>query len=227
MKTYAYIVHRASEAIGLKDFNSESMEADDFRKIFLTLQDVIRSMNSDPNLTFGLTSQKKVVSGDSLVFKPYTEAEQTIIAGGGAIDITDRIVDFRPTVAPVVYINGQRLQMVDVIDIPEYCEKWTCAWNPSWDQDALLFGDKVGDEVTIQARTPIEIPSTPTAYVKVPERYFEYMILSLAVSAGAKLGLIESLTVLKGSLALETQRINKNNTYHRPVFLHCDLDMYS
>lgn len=224
--TYSYIVNRASEALGLKDFNSESMEADDFRKVFLSLQDSIRSMNADPSLVFGTQNISKFVSGAILTFKPYTTAELAIIAGGGTIDITDRIVDVRPTVAPSVYISGSRLSTVDPVELPSYSDKYTCAWNPDWDQDQVLFGAPVSDAVTFQFRKPIPVPTTPTEEVKVPERFHEYLVLNLAVSVAVKLGLTETIQTLNSLLQKETARVTANTNYSRPVKLTVNMNRF-
>lgn len=223
---YSHIVHRASEAIGLKDFNSESMEADDFRKVFLALQDSIRSLNSDPSLVFGMQRLDVHVSGSALTFKPYTTAELAIIAGGGTVDITDRVVDVRPTVAPNVYIGGSRLETVDPIDLVRYSDRYTCAWSPDWDQDQILFASPVADMVTVSFRKPVPVPASPTEEVRVPERFHEYLILSLAVSVGTKLGLTETLQPLMRSLAQELSRVTASNNYSRPVLLHVDLNRF-
>lgn len=224
--TYAYIVNRASEALGLKDFNSESMEADDFRKVFLALQDSIRSMNADPSLTFGTQTLTNFVSGSVLTFKPYTAAELAVIAGGGTVDITDRVVTVRPTVAPSVFISGSRLTTVDPIELPSYSDRYTCSWNPDWDQDQVLFGAPVSDTVTFQFRKPIPIPTTPTEEVKVPERFHEYLVLNLAVNIAPKLGLTESVQMLSQLLQKETLRVTANNNYSRPVKLTVDMNRF-
>lgn len=224
--TYSYIVNRASEACGLKDFNSESMEADDFRKVFLALQDSIRSMNADPELIFGIQTVSKQVAGSVLTFKPYTVAEQATIDGGGTVDITDRIVDVRPTVAPAVYINGSRLTTVDPMDLPGYTSKYVCAWSPDWDQDQVQFADTVGETVKIQYRKPIEVPTLPNDTVKVPERFHEYLILLLAVDIAIKLGLNESLAALNSSLQKEAHRVTANNNYSRPSLMTVDMNRF-
>lgn len=224
--TYAYIVNRASEAIGLKDFNSESMDGDDFRKVFLCLQDAIRSINSDPILLFGVATETVNVSGSSLLFKPYTDAEQAVIDGGGSVDITDRIVSIRPTVPPYAFISGSRLDMVDPMDLPSYPDKCVCAWNPDYDQDFLQFGAPVGGPVTLQIRKPVPVPSVPSETVKIPERYHEYLILHIAVAMATKLGLAESLAALKQSLAAELVRVAGNVGYSRPVVMHPCMDRF-
>jgi hypothetical protein len=139
----------------------------------------------------------------------------------------DRVVDVRPVIAPCVFINEERLSMVDAINLPAYRDRMVCAWNPSWDKEELLFGDAVGgDLVVVQIRNPIEIPSSPTEVVKLPQSYHEYLLLFLAVTYGVKLGLTESVDGLKASLALETKRITQNNNYQRPVFLHANIDRF-
>ena len=223
---YSQIVHRAAEATGLKDFNSEGMEGDDFRKVFLALQDAIRSLNGDPSLTFGTQKISTPVHGDTLTFKPYTKEELAVIAGGGTVDITDRVVDARPTVAPAVYVGGSRCQSVDPLELPRYGDRFTYAWSPDWDQDQLLFGAAVGGEVLIVHRKPVPVPSAPNEEVRVPERFHEYLILTLAVAMATKLGLTESLQPLMRSLAVETSRVTASNNYSRPVRLTPDLSRF-
>lgn len=217
--TCSYIVLRAAEAVGLKDFNGEAMEGDDFRKVFLALQDCMRSLNSDPAVLFGVSSVSARVNGSVLTFKPYTDAEQAIIDGGGSVDITDRVVTVRPTIAPAVYIGGSRISMVDPLDLPLHCSSDSCAWEQDWDEDRLVFGANVGDVVTMQMRKPVHVPAAPTEEIQVPERFYDYITLSLAVALAVKIGSVETLAALKESLARETVRITGNNNYTRPILL--------
>lgn len=228
MAYWSYIVHRASEAVGLKDFNSESMEGDDFRKVFIALQDVVRSLNSNQSYLFGITTVSKVVSSDALTFMPYNAAERAIIAGGGTVDITDRIVDVRPTVCPMAYINEARVQVVDALDLPMFADRYTCAWEPDHDRDVLRFGKALGgDTVTLRIRKPIPVPERPNDVAQVPERFIELLVLSLAVSIATKLGMVETLGALKESLLSEIGRVTKNNLYSRPVVLDSCMNRFN
>ena len=227
MNSYKYVVERASEAVGLKDFNSEGMEGDDFRKVFLALQDAIRSLNSDPALMFGTATVSLHVTSDAILFKPLTDEERAIIDGGGSVSLTDRVIDLRPTVAPMAYINGTRASMVDPLDLPQFQDRYTCAWLPDWDKDVLQFGASVGDLVRLQVRKPVPIPSRPDEQIKIPERFHEYLILTLAVGIGTKLGLAETLVSLKQSLAQELTRVTANNNYSRPVYLDSSMNRFN
>ena len=224
--TCAYIVLRACEAVGVKDFNSESMEGDDFRKAFLALQDSVRSINSDPALMFGVDSVSCRVDGTVLTFKPYTTEELALIAGGGTVDIRDRVVSIRPTVAPAVYIGGSRISTVDPLDLPLYTSRDVCAWCSDWDQDRLVFAGTVADVVSIQARKPVQVPAQPSDYVQIPERFYDYLTLTLAVSLAVKIGSVETLAALKESLARETVRVTANNNYSRPIMLNTGMDRF-
>jgi hypothetical protein len=183
-------------------------------------------MNADPSLTFGIQNITTFVSGSVLTFKPYTSAEQSIIAGGGTVDITDRVVTVRPTVAPSVFINGSRLSTVDPIELPSYSDKYVCAWSPDWDQDIILFGAPVADTVSIQFRKPIPVPSAPGEEVRVPERFHEYLVLTLAVSIAIKLGVVETIQTLNSLLQKEAYRVTANNNFSRPVKLTVDLNRF-
>ena len=224
--TCSYIVLRSSEAVGLKDFNSESMQGDDFRKAFLALQDCIRSINCDPAIMFGVSSFPVRVSGSVLTFRPYTDEEKAIIDGGGSVDITDRVVDIRPTMPPSVYVGGSRISMVDPMDLPLHMSSEYCAWFQDWDEDRIVFGANVGDVVTIQARKPVVVPKPPTEEVQVPERFYDYLILSLAVALAVKLGSLETLAALKESLAREIVRVTGNNNYSRPILLDTSMSRF-
>lgn len=227
MRDYASIVHRASEATGLKDFNSEAMEADDFRKVFLALQDAIRSINGDESLIFGVQTITVHLSGSALTFKPYTDAELAVIAGGGSVDITDRVVDLRPTIPPVIYLDKSPCLMVDMIDLPQYGGRNVFAWNPGWDQDTAEFANSVAGTVVVQARKPIAVPDLPTDEAKIPERMYEYIVLYLAVNIATKLGLTETLTILQDQLSKEAARVTKNVTYSRPVVMNSNMSRYN
>lgn len=223
----SYIIHRAAEMVGLKDFNSDSMDGDDFRKVFLMTQDAIRNLNQQSDITFAYTQVNKFVTGSELVFKPYTEDEQAIIDGSGTVDITNRIVTIRPIICPSMYINDSKLNIVEAMDLPLYRDKYTCAWNPDWDQDSVLFGNTVNGEVTVHIRKPIVVPAIPNEDIQVPERFHEFLICTVAYNIASVLAMIETLPIVKTNLDTARRLITKNNTYHRPIYINTSMDRFN
>lgn len=223
----SYIVHRASEMCGLKEFYSDSMDGDDFRKVFLMAQDAIRTLNQQSDITFAYTIVNVQVTGTSLVFKPYTAEEQAIIDGGGTVDISNRVVSIRPVICPAVYINDTKLSMVEVIDLPKYRDKYTCAWNPDWDQDTIMFGSSVNGEVSVNVRKPITVPVLPNDNLEVPERFNDFIICTLAYNLACVLTIMESIPIIRANLATARRAITGNNTYHRPQYLNTDMGRFN
>lgn len=223
----SYIIHRAAEMVGLKDFNSDSMDGDDFRKVFLMTQDAIRNLNQQSAITFAYTQVTTYITGSEMVFKPYTEAEQAIIDGGGTVDITNRIVTIRPTICPAIYIGQDKLNIVEAIDLPMYHDKFTCAWNPDWDQDSVLFGNTVNAEVTAHIRKPITVPVLPSEDIQVPERFHDFIICTIAYNIASVLAMVETLPIVKANLDTARKMITQNNTYHRPIFVNTNMSRFN
>lgn len=215
----SYIIHRAAEMVGLKDFASDTMDGDDFRKVFLMTQDAIRSLNQQTDIVFGYTAVTIPVNGDSLVFKPYTEAEQATIDAGGTVDTANRIVTVRPVVCPAVYRGKEKLSIVEMLDLPKYGDGFTCAWNPDWDQDTIVFGRPITSDVTVHIRKPITVPVMPSDTMEMPERYNEYVICLIAYNIASTLAMVETLPIVKVNLETARKLITRNNNYHRPVYL--------
>lgn len=215
----SYIIHRAAEMVGLKDFNSDSMDGDDFRKVFLMAQDAIRNLNQQTDIVFAYTSVSKQVNGSELVFKPYTEDEQAIIDGGGIVDISNRIVTIRPVVCPAIYRGSEKLSIVDALDLPKYADGYTCAWNPDWDQDSIMFGKDINTEITAHIRKPITVPTLPSDNMEMPERYNDYIICLIAYNIASTLAMVETLPIVKVNMDNARKLITRNNNYHRPEYM--------
>lgn len=222
----SYIIHRASEMVGLKDFDSDTMDGDSFRKVFLMCQDAIRNLNQQTDIVFGYTDVRVNVSGDKLTFKPYTTEEQAIIDGGGTVDITDRCVTIRPTICPTIYINNNKLCVVEMLDLPMYKDRYTCSWNPDWDNDAIHFGDNVNGEVLCQIRKPIAIPSMPNESLAMPERFNDFIICTVAYNIASILSMVETLPIVKSNLDNARKAITRNNNYHKPVYMNSTMDRF-
>ncbi len=223
----SYIIHRAAEMVGLKDFASDAMDGDDFRKVFLMTQDAIRNLNQQTDVVFAYTTVSKTVNGTELVFKPYTEAEQAIIDGGGTVDITNRIVTIRPVVCPAIYRGNEQLSIVDMLDLPKYCDGFTCAWNPDWDQDTIMFGKSINAEVTAHIRKPITVPTMPSDTLEMPERYNDYIICLIAYNIASTLAMVETLPIVKANLDTAKKLITRNNNYHRPMYVNTIMNRFS
>ena len=215
----SYIIHRASEMVSLKDFASDTMDGDDFRKVFLMTQDAIRNLNQQTDVVFAYTSVVKQINGTELVFKPYTEDEQAIIDGGGTVDISNRIVTIRPVVCPAIYRGSEKLSIVEALDLPKYADGFTCAWNPDWDQDTIMFGKSISTEITVHIRKPITVPTIPSDELELPERYYDYIICLIAYNIASSLAMVETIPIVKANLDTARKLITRNNNYHRPVYL--------
>lgn len=222
----SYIIHRAAEMVGLKDFASDSMDGDDFRKVFLMTQDAIRNLNQQTDIVFAYTSVTKQVTGNALVFKPYTDVEQAIIDGGGTVDTTNRIVTIRPVVCPAVYRGSEKLSIVDALDLPKYGDGYTCAWNPDWDQDSIMFGIDINTEITAHIRKPITVPVMPSDTMEMPERYNEYVICLIAYNIASTLAMVETLPIVKVNMDTARKLITRNNNYHRPIYLDTKMNRF-
>lgn len=215
----SYIIHRASEMVGLKNFESDTMDDDNFRKVFYMVCDAIRGVNQQDSIAFSNVTIDKQVTGDTLIFQPYTEAEQSIIDGGGTVDITNRIVDIRPTIAPVLYRGSDKLTYVDYLDLPSYSDGYFCSWNPDWDKDIVKFGNTINSIITCQIRKPVKIPTLPSQYIEIPERMNDYLICLVAYNIASVLGMTETLPIIKANLDSAKKLVTVNNRSTRPVYL--------
>lgn len=223
----SYVIHRAAEMVGLKDFASDAMDGDDFRKVFLMTQDAIRNLNQQTDIVFAYSTVTTTVNGSELVFKPYTDEEQAIIDGGGTIDLTNRVVTIRPVVCPAIYRGTEKLSIVDPMDLPKYGDGFTCAWNPDWDQDTIIFGRYINAEVTAHIRKPIKVPVMPSEIMEMPERYNEYIICLIAYNIASTLAMVETLPIVKINLDNARKLITRNNNYHRPIYMDTTMNRFA
>ena len=206
------LVHRVAEAIGLKSFHSDTMDADYFRRVFIVAQDVIRTLNQQPDVNFGNDLRDFSVSGKAITFKPYTVAEQSIIDGGGTVDITDRIVDVRPTSCPVIHLDGCKLGMVDASELAAYAgDRTAFAWLPFAGYDVIRFGDSMNATVSLTIKLPITIPTLPTDVIGAPERYHEFIISTIAQRVATILGKVDRASSMASVASAERHAVAKNN----------------
>lgn len=207
------LVHRVAEATRIKDFHSDSMDADYFKRIFQIVKDVLRSLNQQADVTFGFDIRDVQVNGNTLTFKPYTTAEQAIIDGGGSVDITDRIVDILPTACPVIHFDNCKLGMVDATEISAYLNDFMAfCWLPSTASDVIRFGGTVSNTLTLTIKKPIAIPVEPTDEVDVPDRCYEFVISSISQRVAATLGFMDRAKAMAEVASAERLAVVKNNS---------------
>ena len=214
------LVHKVSEAIGIKPMHSDSMNPDYFRRVFAIMVDSIRSINQQEDIVFGYDLRTMFVAGDKLTFKPYTAAEQAIIDGGGSVDITDRIVDIRPCSAPTIVINSQRQVLALPSDIKAYgTMACTYAWVPGYDKDEVIFPSALSKNIDLTIRKPIAVPSTPLSVIEVPDRFFSFLVATISYNAATAFGLADRAKMQQEIAANERRAVGTNNAKARPQIL--------
>ena len=155
-----HIVRKALQNAGIWVSEAEEVPGDYLVPCFGMLQDIIAELNAQSAIVFEQTITETTLVGGSLTFKPYTDAEQLVIDGGGTVDITDRLVDYIPVQAPSgVTVNGNPLRMVSISDMALLDTTYAISaysFQVSSDSSKMLF-DGEGGTLTFVRNKPISM----------------------------------------------------------------------
>ena len=195
----ASIVRKALQDTGIYASESESVPADYLIPCVEMLRDVVQEANAQSAIVFQQNVSSKEMVGDVLTFKPYTTAELAIIAGGGSVDITDRMVDFIPVQPPLAYVENGKLTRVSMADLLSFIDSGpvSCyAFNALSDRAELRFNAPVNASVSLLRSVPIVMDESPGGDVNVPPPYERYLVTKLAESIAIRYKFTEEASIM-------------------------------
>lgn len=222
MKYVSYFINRASELAGIKPLSEENLNNNDTGSCLRILQDVVGELNGQDNIVFTYKYFDKPLMSNQMLFKKYNQSELDLIAlsGTSAVDLTDRIPDFVPVVPPVVVAEGTTLMRVSYNDI--VADQWgkdSWAFNSDYESATCEFSQAgMGRQLKIITAVPIEIPESPSDYLKVPDKFHEFIICKFALSIAETFGMTDTVPLLMGKLKGVMSSLINNNTSYRPTY---------
>lgn len=215
-----HIVRKALQNAGIWVSEAEEVPGDYLVPCIGMLQDIIAELNAQSAIVFEQTITETTLVGSSLTFKPYTEAEQLIIDGGGTVDITDRLVDFIPVQAPGgVTVNGNPLRMVSVSDLALLDSTSAIsayAFQVSSDSSKMLF-DGEGCTLKFVRNKPITMDDEITGEVHVPPAYDHFLVTKLAEAASLRYQFSESASLFAQKGKAQGNALANNVVSNRPI----------
>lgn len=220
MANIASIVKKALKDTGIYVSEGDSVPGDYYIPAVEMLRDVISELNTQSAIQFSQSSTIVEVTGNKLTFKKYTEEELAIIAAGGTVDITDRLVDFVPLINPIVYINGSHLDFVSYRDILDCSQAGivTCyTFNVGKDYSEIIFNGNVSGLVTILRTVPIEIDDEPFGEVHIPDAFVHFLVTKLAESVAIRYQFSETASIFAQKADRTGNILANNNTSRRPI----------
>ena len=214
------IVEEALKDVGIYKQAGASPHGKHYNSALRKLRSIINELNLQSDIAFGVEETNVDVVGDRLRFKPLTEDEQAIIDGGGTIDLTDRLTDFKPTTAPIVYIDGAQLRLVNYKDLIMYRKLNgvnVYAFNVTPTESQIVF-PKGGIKVTIVRNIPITIDDDNFGYVHVDPSFKMYMANKLAEELAIEYKFMDELSVYEKKANDSRMKITRGNATFNPQY---------
>ena len=215
-----HIVRKALQNAGIWVSEAEEVPGDYLVPCFGMLQDIIAELNAQSAIVFEQTITETTLVGGSLTFKPYTDAEQLVIDGGGTVDITDRLVDYIPVQAPMgATCNGTPLRMVSVSDLALMDSSSAIsayAFQVSSDSAKMLF-DGIGGTLKFVRNKPISMDEEITGEIHVPPAYDHFLTTKLAEAASLRYQFSESASLFAQKSKVQGNALANNVVANRPI----------
>lgn len=215
-----HIIRKALQNAGIWVSEAEEVPGDYLVPCMGMLQDIVAELNAQSAIVFEQTITETTLVGNSLTFKPYTEAEQLIIDGGGTVDITDRLTDFIPVQAPSgVTVNGVPLRMVSISDMALLDTSSAISaysFQVSSDSAKMLF-DGTGGTLKFVRNKPISIDDEITGEVHVPPAYDHFLVTKLAEAASLRYQFSESASLFAQKGKAQGNALANNVVSNRPI----------
>ena len=215
-----HIVRKALQNAGIWVSEAEEVPGDYLVPCFGMLQDITAELNAQSAIVFEQTITETTLVGSSLTFKPYTEAEQLVIDGGGTVDITDRLVDYIPVQAPSgATCNGVPLRMVSVSDLALMDSSSAIsayAFQVSSDSAKMLF-DGEGGTLKFVRNKPISMDEEITGEIHVPPAYDHFLVTKLAEAASLRYQFSESASLFAQKGKALGNALANNAVANRPI----------
>ena len=214
------IIEEALKDVGIYKHAGSSPHGKDYNSALRKLRSIINELNLQSDIAFGVEETNADVVGDRLRFKPLTDDEKAIIDGGGTVDLTDRLTDFKPTTAPVVYIDDVQLRLVNYKDLIKYRKlngANVYAFNVTPTEAQIVF-PKGGMKVTIVRNIPITIDEDNFGYVHVDPSFKMYMANKLAEELAIEYKFMDELSIYEKKASDSRMKITRGNATFNPQY---------
>lgn len=214
------IIEEAVKDVGIYKSAGSSVPGKHYNTALRKLRSIIGELNLQSDIAFGVEETELALVGDRVRFKPLTEAEQAIIDAGGTVDLTDRLTDFKPLTAPVLFIDDVQLRLVNYKDIITYRklnDVSTYAFNvtPTESQAVLPKG---GVTVRIVRNIPITIDEDSFGYVHVDPSFKMYIANKLAEELAIEYKMLDELQMYEKKASDSRMKITRSNAQWNPQY---------
>ena len=222
MAMTSHVIKMALKDAGLYVSEGDSVPADYLNPVLEILRNIIAELNTQSAISFEQKSDTYTVSSDKLTFKPYTEGELETIAGGGAVDITDRFIDFIPLVNPTVYSNGYHLECVSYRDLIDRRNEGSCScycFNVTSASSELIF-NAIAGSITLLRNVPIAIDDEPYGEIHIPHAFVHYLTTKLTEAVAIRYQFHETASIFAQKGERTGDILARNNVSRRPIKLN-------
>lgn len=218
MSQTAQIIKKSLKDVGLIISETETVPGEYYAPAFEILKDLIAELNTQSAIIFSQQSDVVSVGSNKLIFKPLNETEQSIIDGGGTVDLTGRLIDFIPLTNPIVYYKGSVLDYAsyrDLLNMPT-SHVMCYAFNIAEDYSEIIFNAPV-DSITLLRNVPIVIDDEPYGDVHIPKAYEHFLITKLSEALAIRYQFAESASMFAQKAERTGNILATNATSRRPV----------
>lgn len=225
------IIKRAFDLAGATDSYSDDINANEFNPVFTKLQDLLASMNNDPQIIFGYNTLENIdcKGYNTVYFKPLTDEE--IETSATNFD-ANRLFYEIPSTPPAIICNGRNLDQIihsQLILLRSQCSSGPALFSFSreYDRATIAFNAAPNALVTFVYPKSIDIPSEPTSELKVPQQFINFIVASLALEICALYNMTESIAIVSDKMKSERDKIINNNQLNRQdVYMDLNLDRF-
>lgn len=218
MSQTAQIIKKSLKDVGLIISETETVPGEYYAPAFEILKDLIAELNTQSAIIFSQQSDVVDVGSNKLIFKPLNEAEQSIIDGGGTVDLTGRLIDFIPLTNPIVYYKGSLLDYASYRDVlnAQTSHVVCYTFNITEDCSEIIFNAPV-DTITLLRNVPIAIDDEPYGDVHIPKAYEHFLITKLSEALAIRYQFAESASMFAQKAERTGNVLAINATSRRPV----------
>lgn len=214
------IIEDALKDTGLYKAEGKNIGGAKYQEALRKLRIIVDELNLQSTVAFGSQEDIIQLTNNKVIFKPLTEQENEIINAGGTVDLTDRLTDFKPKIAPVVYYKGNALRLVtykDLVNLRSVPETIAYTFNITPTESQVIL-NKGNVELTIVRAIPITVDAESYGYVHVDESFQSFLSNKLAEELAITYKLIDELETHKSRARESKQSITVTTSSFKPQY---------